>query len=168
MRRSVSASFPVSGTWNGSPYPTTQREKGLGTRKRSQDFRNAGREADPVKGKIHAPVSRASRRTPGWTTRGGPLGPSIVSAARRPEPARDDLAVLGARGHRHDAFVHVREAAENNPAVPERVDERNAFVLERLFALRMDRADADGSAQAQDPRADDAGRHADSEHARLL
>ena len=60
----------------------------------------------------------------------------------------------------------VREDAEDHPAVPERVDERNALVLERLLAL------ADGARsmrivarRPEDPRADDAGRQADSDHA---
>ncbi len=37
--------------------------------------------------------------------------------------------------------------------------------LRACLALGMERVDADRRAQAQDPRADDGGRHADSEHA---
>src|SRR5262245_18992173 len=69
----------------GSAYRTTLLEKGSGSMYRSQDFRNLGRALEEVIGRIQALVSRASSTTPGWTTRGGPLGPSTVSAAWRPE-----------------------------------------------------------------------------------
>ena len=84
------------------------------------------------------------------------------------EPASDDLAVLRARRHRDDAFVQVREDAEHHPPVPERVDERDALLLERALALGMESADADRGAQPQDPRADDAGGQSDSVHGNVF
>src|SRR5258705_260720 len=79
-------SFDIScGTANGSPYATTFREKGFGTRWWSQESRNNGHELEKLIGRIHALVIRASRTTPDCTTRAGPRGPSTVRATLCPE-----------------------------------------------------------------------------------
>ena len=56
----------------GSPKRITQRAKGRGIRKSSQERSRHSREAPTATGTIGAPRSRASVTTPGLTTSRGP------------------------------------------------------------------------------------------------
>ena len=111
---------------------------------------------DPVNGRIQAaglprqpqdsglrrrgagPWGRRSSGRPAWPVRMCSIiswSAALPSLARRTagghvavadQPAGDDLAVLRARGHRHDALVQVRQDRKDHPPVPERVDVRHA------------------------------------------
>ena len=149
-QRSSSGSSASEGTMKGSAMARATVVNGLGIWVRSQLFSDQCSAASAWNGNHRIPGALDSHTAPGWATRAGPRGPSIVKAvgcslrvpspaaaspcgrratrsARRSEPepvddARDPLAVVVLARDDDDAAIAEMKSAVQDAAVPDGVN----------------------------------------------